>query len=87
MGQTATDERIAVRLAEATPALPLAERVAGNLRAELGRRKLSGRDFARAMGWPRTTAARRLSGESPLSIPELEAVAAVFGMTVTELLA
>lgn len=62
------------------------ERTAANIRAELARRKLSGRDLARACGWPTTTTWRRINGDVPLTVDELAAAAEFFRMPVEELM-
>lgn len=87
MGHTAT----------ATPPLPrqhadrtaddtLAARVAGNLRATLARRQIHPVQFGASMGWPKSTAWRRHSGQHPLTLDELERAARVLGITVTDLI-
>lgn len=51
------------------------ERSAGSIRAELARRKISGRQMGTDLGWTRNKTQRRLSGDHPLTIDELVAVA------------
>lgn len=51
------------------------ERSAGSVRAELARRKISGQQMGRDLGWTRNKTSRRLSGEYPMTIDELVAVA------------
>jgi transcriptional regulator with XRE-family HTH domain len=63
-----------------------AERTAGAVRAELARRRISGRKMAESLGWSPTTTARRLSGSSPFDIDELVAVADFLGIPLTALL-
>lgn len=63
-----------------------AEQVAGAVRAELARRRISGRKMARDLDWSFTTTARRLNGSSPLDIDELDAVARYLGVPVAALL-
>lgn len=62
-----------------------AQQTAGAVRAELARRRISGREMARELGWSFTTTSRRLSGSSPFDIDELAAVAAFLGMSVSQL--
>ena len=57
-------------------------RTAGAVRAELARRKLSGRKLADGLGWSVSKTWRRLSGEHPFDINELAAVAAYLGIPV-----
>jgi transcriptional regulator with XRE-family HTH domain len=63
-----------------------AEEVAEAVRVELARRRASGREMARALGWSFTTTARRLNGSSPFDIDELDAVARYLGVPVAALL-
>ena len=63
-----------------------AELTAGAVRAELARRRISGRAMARALGWSHGTTSRRLSGSSPFDIDELAAVAAFLGVPTSALL-
>lgn len=65
-----------------TPAQLTAETV----RVELARRRISGRNMARTLGWSYTTTARRLSGEYAFDIDELAAVAGFLGIPVAALL-
>lgn len=63
-----------------------AELTAGAVRAELARRRISGREMARTLGWSAATTSRRLSGSSPFDIDELAAVAGFLGLAVGDLL-
>lgn len=63
-----------------------AELTAGTVRAELARRRISGRELARALGWSLSTTARRLSGTHPFDVDELAAVADYLGVPVSTLL-
>ena len=51
------------------------ERVAGEVRATLARRRLSGRKVAQQLGWSPNYAHRRFSGETPLDVNDLVALA------------
>lgn len=53
----------------------LAEQTAGAVRAELARRRMSGADLARKLDWKRSATARRLSGEKPFNVNELQLIA------------
>jgi transcriptional regulator with XRE-family HTH domain len=64
---------------EQTPA----EQTAGAVRAELARRRVSGRDLARKLGWSPSATARRLSGEKPFDINELQQIASVLDVPVS----
>jgi len=47
------------------------ERIASNLRAELGRRKLTGRELARLCDWPAANTSRRINGTQAMTMDEL----------------
>lgn len=61
------------------------ERTAGAVRAELARRKISGRELAIGLGWSVGMTSRRLRGECPFDIDQLAAVADFLGVAVAEL--
>lgn len=63
-----------------------AQQTAGAVRAELARRRISGRELARGLGWSPTTTSRRLNGSSPFDIDELARVAEFLGLSVGDLL-
>jgi transcriptional regulator with XRE-family HTH domain len=56
------------------------------VRAELARRKISGREMARALDWSAPTTWRRLSGSLPFDIDELAAVARFLDVPLSDLL-
>lgn len=62
------------------------ERTAARIRGLLGERRLSVRQLAASMGVPSTTLARRLRGEYPLDLAELDSIAHVLGVTVSDLI-
>lgn len=62
-----------------------AELTAGAVRAELARRRISGRELAKALGWARTTTSRRLNGATPFDIEELATVANFLNLPVSAL--
>lgn len=51
------------------------EHVAAEVRAELARRRISTRHFARSLGWGTTATHRRITGESPLDVGHLFEIA------------
>ena len=63
-----------------------AERTAGAVRAELARRRITGRQLARDLGWPHTNLNRRLTGETPFRVDELHTIANHLGVPVATLL-
>lgn len=60
--------------------------VADNVRAELSRRRVSGRDLAIALDWSERTLRRRLAGVIPFTVDELTAVAKHLGVPTADLL-
>lgn len=62
--------------------LSTTESAVANLRAEIGRRSLSGREFGRRMGWSKNTTVRKLNGQSALTVADLEQAAAVLDVSV-----
>lgn len=50
-------------------------RIAGEIRAELGRRNRSARQLAAATGISPATLSRRLQGKKPFDLEELESIA------------
>lgn len=57
--------------------------IAGQVRAILAQRRLTGRWLAEQMGMPPTTFSRRLNGVLPFTVDELTAVARVLGVPAT----
>lgn len=49
-------------------------RIASNLRAELGRRKLTGRELGRLCNWPPASASRRINGDQAMTMDELHLI-------------
>ncbi|CAN7219974.1 helix-turn-helix transcriptional regulator [Microbacterium foliorum] len=60
--------------------------VAGAVRAELARANRKPADLADALGVSRPTVAGRLSGAYPFTIPELDKVAALLGLTTQDIM-
>ena len=67
---------------EQTPA----ETTAGAVRAELARKRTTGRQMAKALGWSSSTTHRRLQGIYPFTLTELVAVADYLDIPLTTLL-
>lgn len=63
-----------------------AHTTAGNLRAELGRQKRKKSELALLLGISPAAVTRRVSGETPLDVNELCAIAAWLDVPVTALL-
>ena len=61
--------------------------VADNLAAELARRRMSGRQASAAMGLSVAYVARRISGDTEMSVSDLFAFARLLGVSVDVLLA
>ncbi len=62
--------------------LPAHERVAAEIRAELARRRLSGRKVARQLGWTEPYLSRRLTGSVPFNVSDLIALAELLEVPV-----
>lgn len=63
---------------------PLTETVAGEVRAQLARHNRSRTEVAALLGLSRTALWNRLRGETEFSISELEKIADLVGVPVTE---
>ena len=63
-----------------------AQLTAGAVRAELARRRISGRELARTLGWSFSTTSRRLNGPHPFDVAELAQLATHLGVPVTTFL-
>lgn len=61
------------------------EVVAGEVRAALARRRISGRRAAREIGWNPNYIARRLDGRTPFDVNDLAALAGLLEVPVTAL--
>lgn len=64
----------------------LSVEIAGEIRALLGRQERSRRQLALALGKEPSWLTKRLTGVIPLSVPELEVIAAELGTTAIEIL-
>ena len=60
--------------------------VAAELRAEVARRRMSGRELSRRIGLPAATVSRRLRGDTPIALDDLENVTAALGVDLIDLL-
>jgi transcriptional regulator with XRE-family HTH domain len=67
-----------------SPTLP--EIAAREVRAEMGRQKISGAALAQTLGVSDMYVSRRLNGEVPFDLAELERVAAALSVPVTQFL-
>jgi transcriptional regulator with XRE-family HTH domain len=63
----------------------LTERVAEEIRAEMGRRRISGAQIARKLGKSEAWVSYRLSGKQPIDLLDLEAICEVLGVRPVEL--
>ena len=62
------------------------ETVSREIRAEIGRRDLSKEALAKALGWEPTKLRRRLSGQVPWSVQDIELIASVLDIPRSQLL-
>lgn len=61
------------------------ERIAANVRAEMARRSISQQTIARQLGWTQAYASRRIRGRTPFDAGQLEQVAEIIGVPISEL--
>jgi len=64
----------------------LAESVAAEVRAEMGRQQASQSDVAAIVGLSQQAVSRRIAGRVPFDVTELEKIAAAFNVPVTRFL-
>jgi transcriptional regulator with XRE-family HTH domain len=60
--------------------------VASEVRAELGRQRISGSALAKSLGMSQAGISRRLRGEVPFDVDELSAIAALLNVPLSALL-
>lgn len=72
---------------ETAPPQTLREQVAEEVRALMARRRISGVQLAKRIGKSQTYVWRRLSGETPFDVDDLEALAGALGVPATAFLA
>lgn len=66
---------------------PITPHVAGNVRAEMARARVSGRKLADTLGMTNQSLAQRISGQIPFDVDLLARVAAVLDLPIERLLA
>lgn len=59
--------------------------VAAEIRAELARQRITNGALAEKLGVSRAYLSRRLNGDTPLSIPDVAAIAEVLGIPISQL--
>jgi transcriptional regulator with XRE-family HTH domain len=64
----------------------LAERAALEIRAEIGRQQRSSASLARELGWSKMYLSRRLSGEMPLNLVDVERIADALHVPIRQLM-
>jgi len=62
------------------------QRVAAEVRAEMARQRRTQTDIGAAIGWSQQFLSRRLTGEQPFGIDEIEALAAELGVPLAKLM-
>lgn len=75
-----------VRLMSNRPG-PLAQRIAAEIRAELGRQQLSRRQLADKIDQNHVTVSRWVKGDGPMSFEALDAICEALGINVADVLA
>lgn len=73
-------------MSETATVRPLREHAAEEVRALLGRRRISATELARRLGVSQTYVWRRLSGETAFDLDDLEKIAAVLNVEAVELM-
>lgn len=68
------------------PAVSLQQQVAEEVRVQLARRRMTGRQLAELMSWSPMYVSRRLSGKLPFTVADLEAISRVLKVRVIELM-
>lgn len=63
--------------------LPVHEIVAAEVRAELARQRISGRQAARRLGWTQQALSRRLTGDIPFNVADLDALAGLLEVPIS----
>jgi transcriptional regulator with XRE-family HTH domain len=71
---------------ETSPRGRLREHVAEEIRVLLARRKMSAAELARRAGLKQSTLARRMTGETAFDMDDLEVIADVLEVAVTDLM-
>lgn len=66
---------------------PLAQSIAAEIRAELGRQQKSRRWLAEQIGQSHVTVSRWVNGDGPVSLDSLDAMCQALGLSVADLLA
>ena len=69
-----------------TAAVTLAERIRSAVNAQLVQRGISQRELARRLGWSQQYTWRRLAGRKEFSPTDLDQIASVLDLPVTELI-
>lgn len=62
------------------------ETVAGGVRAELARRRMSASKLARQTGLKQSYLSRRMTGETPFNVDDLALIAAALGVSMSTLI-
>lgn len=73
-------------IAPVATGVPLSERVAEEIRAWMGRRRVTGARMARALGVSPAWVSYRLTGVQPIDLNDLEQIAEVLDVSVVDLL-
>lgn len=66
--------------------MPVNERVAGNIRAEMARQRIPQQAVADLLGITQQSVSYRLNGRTALDVGELTAIAGLLGVTAASLL-
>lgn len=72
-------------MSETPPKLEADALVAGEIRAELARQRITHSALAERLGVSRAYLSRRLNGDTPLSIPDVAAIAQILNVSIAQL--
>jgi transcriptional regulator with XRE-family HTH domain len=67
------------------PRRTLAEVIATEIRAEMTRQGMSQRELGEQLGWHQTRVSRKLLGQKPLEVDDIERIAGVLGVSLEHL--
>ena len=60
------------------------ERVAAEIRAEMGRQKMTTRDLAKLLGWPVMNISRRVNGQQKLTLDDIVTIATALDRPISQ---
>jgi transcriptional regulator with XRE-family HTH domain len=67
------------------PRRTLAEVIATEIRAEMTRQRISQRQLGEQLGWTQSRVSRRLLGQKPLEVDDVQRIAGALGVSMEQL--